>query len=299
MKVLALLFVAFTALAVVAWPLWQSVYRPWALRIPHGDAEVVRQNRLTALEALRDLATDFKMGKLSEPDYRALAAPLQQQARQAMQTQVASNHTAAPAALADLDALLETKILDARRKQNSGFATNFCPQCGEQVAANFHFCASCGAKLPTSDEVSEDSNGHAQPLPQLDMIELGNPADNTVINGNTEAEQASARAAVPRPSGRTNRSDIVTQPIESSSPPKRSLSRWWGVGAVVWHRLDNRCHLAICEWSFRPIRSGTDCDIVDPAALHASHNRFSFGRGLFKWNPTLSGWPGLDRGSVT
>ncbi|MCB0184596.1 MAG: hypothetical protein KDE31_10030, partial [Caldilineaceae bacterium] len=113
MTFLALLLVTGLAMYVIVQPLWQYIRQPWAFRTPDGEEEQVRQEQLSALEALRDLAMDYRLGQLSTTDYRALAAPLQQQARRTIQQQIKQN--AVQEADYALDAALEAEILALRR----------------------------------------------------------------------------------------------------------------------------------------------------------------------------------------
>ncbi len=159
------------SLGGVLWPVWKGWRRPWALDAPRGEVEVLRQEQVTALDALRDLAMDYRMGNLSREDYRALAIPLQQRARRALELQQAlaleSTQLKQPALVA-LDRQLEEAIRAARKvtaptpapaaapvapgpsqppavpSQGDGL----CPQCGAPVTARFRFCAACGAELP-------------------------------------------------------------------------------------------------------------------------------------------------------
>lgn len=129
---------------LVVWPVIQGVRRPWALDVPSGEEEALRQEQVAALEALRDLALDFRLGNLAEEDYRALAGPLQQRARRTLAFQAARQAAptpAVPANASSLDAALEAEILALRR----------APERRSKPEANgaVRFCAACGALLPT------------------------------------------------------------------------------------------------------------------------------------------------------
>ena len=173
-----LFLVVSAALGYVSLPLWQEARRPWLLHTPMGEEEALRQEQMTALDALRDLALDVKLGNLAVPDYQALAAPLQKKAKRTLEIQ-AQLRQAAPTALdprrfradrtkqvdEELDVRLEREIASARqvgRKNSAPDGTpsdtwmavesvHFCPQCGQPVSPQFRFCAGCGAKLPGGD----------------------------------------------------------------------------------------------------------------------------------------------------
>ena len=119
-----LLLLAMAVTGGVVWPLIQGVRRPWALNVPSGEEEALRQEQVAALGALRDLALDFKLGNLAAEDYRALAAPLQQRARRTLELQATRPATHSAAAFlpnaADLAAQLEAEILSLRYAARPG-----------------------------------------------------------------------------------------------------------------------------------------------------------------------------------
>lgn len=241
MTLLALILVGGLAFYVIARPMWQYVRQPWAFDAPDGKEEQIRQEQLSALESLRDLAMDYRLGQLSMADYRALAAPLQKQARRTLQQQ---NKQARmdDDSLAAFDSALEAEILALRRIKpiaNGHAATGartarFCPQCGEAINATDRFCAGCGTKLPepkpTEPEPAIDvvfpvqSNGQAAEQPQSAMID---PASDI------EATPDLIDAEIQNPSPKT--------PLEQPSPPSATLPnaspraayRWWGIAAVI------------------------------------------------------------------
>ncbi|MCB0062057.1 MAG: zinc ribbon domain-containing protein, partial [Caldilineaceae bacterium] len=257
MTFLALLLVTGLAMYVIVQPLWQYIRQPWAFRTPDGEEEQVRQEQLSALEALRDLAMDYRLGQLSTTDYRALAAPLQQQARRTIQQQIKQN--AVQEADYALDAALEAEILALRRIKPvanghvavSRDGVHFCPQCGEAVEPIDRFCAACGTKLPerkptgvsdaepnsttkiaTPTEADDGSTDEIVAEPQGVVPEIR--AELATKNGSNDAIEMVAIAdeidtmhttATPKPTEKG--------PIETTAAPLHVAYRWWGIAAVI------------------------------------------------------------------
>lgn len=250
MTVLALFLVALAVLAAVAYPLWQSMRQPWNLNIPQGGVEARYQEKSSALESLRDLAMDFKLGKLSAADYRSLAVPLQKQVRGAMQAQSASQNATLPSALAKLDAHLETQILAMRRTLPpgptlTGAPFNFCPQCGAQVTSEYRFCAACGAKLPFAESNQQQSNGQtvlAQPNVDVETSSRSTSvgttirpdANDTESNAATSFSENSQRADTSGPSDAFLVAQVPEQAAQLATERATHIRyRWWGVAAVI------------------------------------------------------------------
>jgi len=150
--VAAVLIVAGVALFVAAPLTGESLWRRGAR--DSGDAERLEHERELAMQGLRDLEFDREMGKLSEADYAALKAPLEDRALAAMDAlgrlrtagrpSASSSTTAAPAAAG------AAVVVPLRAAAPSGAAARklrFCPQCGGAVAPTHQFCAGCGAPL--------------------------------------------------------------------------------------------------------------------------------------------------------
>ena len=243
-----LLFVLSATLGYVCLPLWQEARRPWLLHTPMGEEEALRQEQMAALDALRDLVLDVKLGNLAEPDYQALAAPLQQRTRRTLEIQ-AQLRQAAPAALAPigfranrakqvddtLDVWLESEIAAARHvglKNGAADGTppdtamtvgsvHFCPQCGQPVSAQFRFCAGCGAKLPGGDGVDHapvsvpEQTTPASPKRDLQPVtqpESPSPAIRDVTNLETLADPQ-------------RKAHHTAETVEVSSPPMPAVSQ--------------------------------------------------------------------------
>jgi NADH pyrophosphatase NudC (nudix superfamily) len=127
------------------------------------DALRLEHERGLAVQALRDLEFDREMGKLSDADYEALRATLENRALAAMQSieQLNSKIEAASIAPAPRPALRvepPRRVEPARTAQfpsftpaRTGIATargvRFCPQCGTRTIADARYCSECGLAL--------------------------------------------------------------------------------------------------------------------------------------------------------
>jgi len=104
------------------------------------EASALQKEKDAALEAIREIDFDLRVGKLSEEDHAALRADLEKRALSAMSA-LDKNAAAEP----DLRAV---------RGQGEGSggdgAAGFCPACGHQFKRSASFCVSCGKKLPSS-----------------------------------------------------------------------------------------------------------------------------------------------------
>lgn len=273
---MVLVLVAMAALGFVILPVWQGVRRPWTLQTPDGDEEALQQERFAALEALRDLAMDFKLGNLAEPDYRALAAPLQQRARRVLDLQKARARPArtsdrrpdhAAAADTEMDTWLEAQILAARRisPRLTPNQLRFCPQCGSAVATDYRFCAACGAQLPRAEQSNPGREGGQptllngqtshQPVP-FDAVGVAKQADLVTHNHHAVSGADVASVSVHE----TDSGSAVAAMSTDIHPvaPRRwwaaftTSRRWlWGIGALVtvlW--------AAVVIWIYVTARSG-------------------------------------------
>ncbi len=180
MTELVLLLLGLGSGAFVIWPLLREARRPWvSADAPSGVVEALRQEELLALEALRDLATDLKLGNLAEPDYRSLAAPLRARLQRAQSRRAEAEKwwpdgwTIPPG----LDRLLEDEILAMRRvhphpaagPMEAGMVRR-CPTCATPAAPEHRFCAACGTALPPVPDDRPEGPGPAtavSPSPTL------------------------------------------------------------------------------------------------------------------------------------
>lgn len=126
------------------------------------DALRLEHERGLAVQALRDLEFDREMGKLSDADYEALRATLENRALAAMQSieQLNSKIETAPIAPAPRPALRvepPRRVEPARAAQFPSFSpartiattrgVRFCPQCGTRTIADARYCSECGLAL--------------------------------------------------------------------------------------------------------------------------------------------------------
>ena len=94
------------------------------------EREYLQEKREVLYDNLRDLHLEFRMGKLSEPDYQQTKSRYQEE-------------------LALLLHALET--VDAPEKVAAVVAGR-CPRCGKDNRSDNRFCGACGAELPRAEE---------------------------------------------------------------------------------------------------------------------------------------------------
>ena len=127
-----------TASAIyVAWPLLSGSEAEDAAEI--SEASALEKEKDSALDAIREIDFDLRVGKISEEDHAALRADLEKRALKA---------------LAELDEGAPEPELHAveggREGPRSDDAAGFCASCGNQFKKGARFCAGCGKRLPTS-----------------------------------------------------------------------------------------------------------------------------------------------------
>ena len=138
--VLAILITA-AALLAVAYPILSkgSARKP-ATTAQESLDELLGQ-RDAAMQALRELSFDHRMGKISDEDFAMFELSLKQHAADTLR---ALDQWEAQTA-DDLDADLELAI--AARRSHLAASTQACPSCGRPAADEDRFCAACGAPL--------------------------------------------------------------------------------------------------------------------------------------------------------
>lgn len=127
-----------TASAIyVAWPLLSGAEVEDRAEI--SEASALEKEKESALDAIREIDFDLRVGKISEEDHAALRADLEKRALKA---------------LAELEEGATEPGLQAVEGGGEGpksdHAAGFCPSCGNQFKKGASFCAGCGEKLPKS-----------------------------------------------------------------------------------------------------------------------------------------------------
>lgn len=266
LTIILLVAVALLAAYAVARPVLTHLRTPWLFDAPSGEEETLRQEQIMALDALRDLAMDYRMGQISEEDYRALAAPLQKRAKQTLEAQMSpglqgASPATGEATQATLDAELEAAILalrnvDAQKTTAAPaqptVAVRFCTQCGEKVETSFRFCASCGAELPTADADVGETNVAVKEPATVAKEPANEPSENKsakaiATDGTLAANDASVTTSLtPGTSGVSGTSEasaalaadsqgaaapVAAAPVADApvadKPQQPSMRRWW------------------------------------------------------------------------
>jgi hypothetical protein len=148
-----MLWIACTAVVLIA---GFYTLRP-LFREPEGnlDIDLLAETELDRLldrknviyRNLRDLELEHQMGRLSDADYRQLAAGYKNEAAAVLQRLDQLD------ASENLEAVIE-KDIAARKAKLSGSGSKRrerepgrCPSCGSEVATGKKFCADCGQRL--------------------------------------------------------------------------------------------------------------------------------------------------------
>jgi len=126
-------------LLFAAWPL---IRPPARLPQPENPAGADRirellERRELALNALRDLEEDHRLGKIDDKEYELLRARYRRRALAALK----AVDQALGTDVESLEKLLEREVALARRR---------CPDCGQPLAEDFRFCPHCGHALNVS-----------------------------------------------------------------------------------------------------------------------------------------------------
>jgi len=276
LTIITLIIITVLASLAIAQPVISYVRKPWLFNAPNGEAEALRQEQIMALDSLRDLAMDYRMGQLSREDYRALAAPLQKKAKQRVEPIEQSPSTGiVEKRLAKLDAELEATILSLRNvKTTTGHtelnietnraidrpvltAAQFCTQCGEKAEPSFRFCAACG-----SDLLGARGSSTGAETPIINTTRSGTDAATLEVasvnaeNVLTSSDVKNSYINTPdleRVDAETMIAETAVQPIEATanepSSKESSIGRWWiasgivtaiWIGAIVWIYLNGR-----------------------------------------------------------
>jgi cytochrome c-type biogenesis protein CcmI len=136
---IGLLIVAAAAI-YIAWPLLRQDAHAAMPRAP-SEVAAMQKEKEVALEAIRELDFDLRIGKLSEEDHQSLRANLEKRALHALTALDAAGDDASP--------------MRAIAGQGSAPSTDegggFCPSCGNRFKRDARFCVSCGKKVTKSE----------------------------------------------------------------------------------------------------------------------------------------------------
>lgn len=130
------LVIVASAAIYIAWPLLAGVADDD--HAAPSEATALEKEKEAALDAIREIDFDLRVGKISDEDHASLRADLEQRALQALS---ALDEGSAPTP--DLHA-----VAGQGTGEGSGELAGFCSACGHPFKAEARFCMSCGQKLP-------------------------------------------------------------------------------------------------------------------------------------------------------
>ena len=143
--VLAILITA-AALLAVAYPILSKGNATKPATSAQESLDELLGQRNAAMQALRELNFDHRMGKISDEDFTVFELSLKQHAAETLR---ALDEWEAQTE-DDLDAELEHAI--AARRSHLAVSTQACPSCGRAAADEDRFCAICGTALVAATE---------------------------------------------------------------------------------------------------------------------------------------------------
>ena len=138
--VLAILLTV-AALLAVAYPVLAKAPAAKPATTATESLDELLGQRDAAMQALRELNFDHRVGKISDEDFAVFDASLKHDAANTLR---ALDQWEAQAE-DDLDQDLESEIAARRSQLNTG--DRVCPACGRPAADDDQFCAICGAAL--------------------------------------------------------------------------------------------------------------------------------------------------------
>jgi hypothetical protein len=109
-----------------------------SLDLDLGETELERlQDRKTIIyKSIKDLEFEYKMGRLSDADFKQLEAGYKNDAAIILQTMEKLGNAD------ELDELIEKEIAGHKKRLEQG--STQCPACGAKTASGKNFCADCG-----------------------------------------------------------------------------------------------------------------------------------------------------------
>jgi len=147
---------ALAAGAYALWPLFAKTFDETSEATGETDTDYLVGRKTAVYRNIRELEFEYKMGRLTESDFRALETEYKDEATEILQKLDALN------ALSDIDARGVSPVCSEERGQNAnvpGEAGSFaitpepdakedaCPACGAKTITSKKFCADCGARL--------------------------------------------------------------------------------------------------------------------------------------------------------
>lgn len=148
------LVIVLAATIYVAWPLLAGAdSEPIAATTPAESEHLPEKDKELALLAIKEAEFDHRTGKLSDEDYAALRAQLEERAIAAMveidDANALRSVPAAPASVATAPGAHGAQASTAPQRPE---ASGFCPACGQRFLRGATFCGGCGRKLPSTKE---------------------------------------------------------------------------------------------------------------------------------------------------
>ncbi len=130
MSAILIAILAIAAIGLAARPLFQLEQAPVrAAATTDPNVENLLSAREATYAAIKDLETDYAMGKLSDADYENLRAKYEGKA------------------LAILQQLDAAQVASRERAVQRAASNGVCAQCGTPITAGAKFCRVCGARL--------------------------------------------------------------------------------------------------------------------------------------------------------
>lgn len=122
----------------ILYPLFKPPERVSVRKPGIQDEEELLEQKEQLLKEIKDIEFDYRLGKLSEEDYRDLSAKFKLKAVDIMKR------------IDIKDTSQEEKTATVSRGKKSAphpAPINFCPSCGAEVKAEDNYCSGCGRKL--------------------------------------------------------------------------------------------------------------------------------------------------------
>jgi DNA-directed RNA polymerase subunit RPC12/RpoP len=128
--ILLKVMLAFAVVAVIGYPfvrVWSAGEADDDFLELNEESEILYRRKETAYAALKELEFDYRIGALSERDYRELEAKYK------------------------LEAIEAISAVEERETDEQAFAAagqQECPACGQEYEPGVRFCSVCGERLP-------------------------------------------------------------------------------------------------------------------------------------------------------